>query len=53
LTYSGREERVIIPSGPGIPSGHSDVFVEDQEYVVYQKQLEVKFLVKVKFDFLS
>lgn len=44
---------MIIPSGPGVPSGHKEVFVEDQEYVVYKKQLEIKFLVKVKYNFLN
>jgi hypothetical protein len=42
---------VIVPNGPGIPSGTSDVFVEDQEYVIYQKQNQLKYLIKVKFVF--
>jgi hypothetical protein len=34
-----------------VPSGVSDVFVEDQEYVIYQKQNQLRYLIKVKFLF--
>lgn len=47
----GREDQVIVPSGPGVASGDKDVFVEDQEYVIYQKQSTMKYLVKVRFVF--
>eukprot|EP01126_Amoeba_proteus_P027976 TRINITY_DN2767_c0_g1_i3.p1 TRINITY_DN2767_c0_g1~~TRINITY_DN2767_c0_g1_i3.p1 ORF type:complete len:739 (-),score=170.05 TRINITY_DN2767_c0_g1_i3:252-2468(-) len=47
------DERVIIPTGMGIPSGQNDVFLEDQEYVIYQRQLLTKYLVKIRFDFLQ
>jgi len=47
------EDKVIIPTGPGVPSGEKDVFLEDQEYVVYTKQSQIKFLVEVQFDFLN
>jgi len=45
------DDQVIIPNGQGIPSGVTDVFIEDQEYVIYQKQSTLKYLVKVKFIF--
>eukprot|EP01123_Difflugia_compressa_P012721 TRINITY_DN5562_c0_g1_i1.p1 TRINITY_DN5562_c0_g1~~TRINITY_DN5562_c0_g1_i1.p1 ORF type:complete len:410 (-),score=75.15 TRINITY_DN5562_c0_g1_i1:14-1156(-) len=47
------DDKVVIPCGAGIPSNEKDVFLEDQEYVVYTKQAQIKFLVKVKFHFLN
>uniref|UniRef100_A0A6B2KY06 Poly [ADP-ribose] polymerase n=1 Tax=Arcella intermedia TaxID=1963864 RepID=A0A6B2KY06_9EUKA len=45
------EDKVVIPCGPCIDSGEKDVFLEDQEYVIYSKQSQLKYLVKVKFTF--
>jgi len=45
------DEQVIIPTGPAIPTDHTDVFVEDQEYVVYNPQQTIRYLVQVKFEF--
>jgi len=47
------EDQVVVPSGPPVPTNHSDVFVEDQEYVVYQRQLMIRYLVQVRFEFNS
>jgi len=46
-------DKVIIPTGAGVQSGEKDVFLEDQEYVVYTKQAQIKILVKVHFDFIN
>lgn len=43
------EDKVAVPVGPGIPSAHKDVFLEEQEYIVYQRQVRIKYMVKVKF----
>lgn len=51
LTDSTREEQVVVPSGPSIPTNLQDVFVQDQEYVVYQRQSQIRYLVQVKFEF--
>jgi len=45
------EEQVVVPSGPSIPTNLQDVFVQDQEYVVYQRQSQIRYLVQVKFEF--
>jgi len=45
------EDKVIVPCGPGVESGEKDVFLEDQEYIIYKKQCKIKFLLKVKFQF--
>jgi len=47
------EDKVIVPCGPGISSGEKDVFLEDQEYFIYQKQCRIKYLLKVRFNFLQ
>jgi len=47
------EDKVIVPTGVGVPSNEKDIFLEDQEYIVYSKQAQIRVLVKVKFDFLK
>lgn len=42
------EDKVAVPLGPGVPSAHKDVFLEEQEYIIYQRQVRIKYLVKVK-----
>jgi poly [ADP-ribose] polymerase len=45
------EDKVIVPLGPGIPSEHKDVFLEDQEYIIYQRQVRIKYLVKIHVEY--
>jgi len=47
------DDKVIIPLGSPIPTNELDVFVEDQEFVVYNvSQVQLKYLVLVQFDFI-
>eukprot|EP01121_Diplochlamys_sp_Union-15-3_P014292 TRINITY_DN4536_c0_g2_i2.p1 TRINITY_DN4536_c0_g2~~TRINITY_DN4536_c0_g2_i2.p1 ORF type:complete len:373 (+),score=57.13 TRINITY_DN4536_c0_g2_i2:122-1120(+) len=48
------DDKVVVPCGASIDSGEPDVFLEDQEYVVYNtNQIKLRYLIVVQFDFIN
>lgn len=42
---------ISVPVGPLVPTGKNDVFLAQNEYVVYNvDQVRIKYIVKVRFD---